>query len=264
MTQRSNGPLVNSQYEHSGVEPVVVLGAEYVVFMEVGGWEEDGPGDFGVHDDAISVEPPSKYRQRHTQILVRKVILHYPVCPFSCRLCQFDHYERLQVSRLVEVRVVLIQRMAKHMRRNSPSITMPPMCLDTPLVDTPEFVLVPLVQHGCLAYPGPLIAGVKVIRTVLEARMSAQWLRWRRGRICERCGAFACEAEEVDEDKGRDSDEEERSTAHRHSLLHGKRARAMQDQMVCRRSYTDMMRSKADVIAIEQKTPWNLMPGDDI
>lgn len=48
-----------------------------------------------------------------------------------------------------------------------------PMCLDTALVDASEFVLVPLIQHGCLADPQTLVAGVEVIRTILEARMGA-------------------------------------------------------------------------------------------
>lgn len=247
MTKCSDGPLVNPQYEHTGVEPIVVLGAEYVVVMEIGGWEEDGPGDFRVHDDTISVEPPSRYHQRHELTLARKVVLHYPVCPFSYRLCQLEHYERLQVSRLVEVRVVFIQSMPKHVCGNSPSVTMPPMCLNTPFVNTPEFILVPLVQHGCLAYPGALIAVVEVIRTILEASMSAQWLRWRRRRICERGRPFPCKAEEVDEDKGRDGDEEKRSTARRHSLLHGKRAGAMMSTMSCTKSYIDIARSEVEV-----------------
>lgn len=150
--------------------------------------------------------------------MIRGVALHYPIGPFGDRFSQLDHYERLQVSRLVEERIVLVQRVAKHMRRNSPSIAMLPMCLDTSLVDTPEFVLVPLIQHCRLAYAETLIAVVEVICTVLEARMGAQRLRRRRWRICEWGGLFPCEAEEVDEDEGGDSDEEKRSPARGHSL----------------------------------------------
>ena len=98
------------------------------------------------------------------------------------------------------------------------------MRLDTSLVDTPEFVLVPLIQHGRLAYTEALIALVEVIRTILEAGIGTCWLRWRCGRICEGGRLFPCEAEEVDENERGDSDEEERSPTRRHRLLHKEQA----------------------------------------
>lgn len=55
---------------------------------------------------------------------------------------------------------------------------------------------------------------------------------------------FSCEAEEIDEEKGRDSYEEERSTACRHSLLDKKVAREIENVMRCTRSYIDIMRSR--------------------
>ena len=60
LAECSDGPLVHPQYKHASVEAIIVLSAEYVVIVEVGGREEDGPGDFGVHDDTIAVEPPAK------------------------------------------------------------------------------------------------------------------------------------------------------------------------------------------------------------
>ena len=142
-----------------------------MVIVEVGGWKEDGPGDFWVHDDTVAIKPPSIYCQIRMPAFGDSTDLHYPVGPFGCRLGQLDHYERLQVSRLVEKRVVLIQSVAKHMRRNSPSIAMLSMGLDASLVDPSEFILVPLIQHGCLAYTQALIAFVEIIRTILKTRV---------------------------------------------------------------------------------------------
>lgn len=58
---------------------------------------------------------------------------------------------------------------------------------------------------------------------------------------------FPCEAEEVDEDEGGNSYEEEWSPARGHSLLHGEQAGAMRDAMAWTRSYASMKRSRMDV-----------------
>ena len=58
---------------------------------------------------------------------------------------------------------------------------------------------------------------------------------------------FSCEAEEVDEDKGRDSDEEKRSAARCHSLLHREGQEGRGFWMAGKRSYTDIWGSRVDV-----------------
>ena len=78
-----------------------------------------------------------RYDARHHTNHGSEGFSHYPVSSFSCRLSQFDHYERLQVSGLVEERVLLIQGMTEYVGRDAPSVAMLPMCLDTSLVDTP-------------------------------------------------------------------------------------------------------------------------------
>ena len=55
--EHHHGPVVDAEDQHPCVETVFVLGAEDVDVVEAVGWEEEGPGDRGVHDYAIAVEP---------------------------------------------------------------------------------------------------------------------------------------------------------------------------------------------------------------
>ena len=52
-----DGPFVYAQEEDAGVEAVPVLRSDEVDVGEGGWWEEDCPGDFGVQDDGVGVEP---------------------------------------------------------------------------------------------------------------------------------------------------------------------------------------------------------------
>lgn len=49
-----------AEEEYSGVEAVPILGGNEVDVGELGWWEEDCPGDFGVQDDSIDIEPAIK------------------------------------------------------------------------------------------------------------------------------------------------------------------------------------------------------------
>ena len=52
-----DSPLVYSEYYHAGIEAVLVLGAEHMNIVEIGRGEENCPGNSGVEDDGVGVEP---------------------------------------------------------------------------------------------------------------------------------------------------------------------------------------------------------------
>ena len=55
--EEGDGEGVDAEEEHAGVEAVCVGCGEDVLVGEVGGGKEEGPGDFGVHDYGVGVEP---------------------------------------------------------------------------------------------------------------------------------------------------------------------------------------------------------------
>ena len=52
-----DGPFVYAQEEDARVEAVPILGGDEVDVGEFGRWEEDCPGDLGVPNDGVDVEP---------------------------------------------------------------------------------------------------------------------------------------------------------------------------------------------------------------
>ena len=52
-----DGPFVYAQKEDAGVEAVPVLGGYEVDVWKLGWWKESCPGNHGVQDDGVGVEP---------------------------------------------------------------------------------------------------------------------------------------------------------------------------------------------------------------